>query len=528
MSRYAHLARVAVPQSEPLDTRQAKNSAGGYAFVLDDWRRLERFLILGSDSNTYYQKARELTRENAKCVERCWSADADKTARVIVDISAAGRAPKNDTAIFALVLGAAHADVKARQAALFNLGYVCRTSTHLFQFVDCAKALGKGRGRAFNRAIKNWYLRKKPEALAYQMVKYRSREGYDHSRLLKTARPKTQDEAQGALFRWAVGKQPVDAAQDHALPMLVHAHIRAMGSEDPAVWAELVREHRLPWEALPTAANASPEVWRALLPEMGLTALIRNLGNMTRLGVLAPLSQEASAAANRIMDAAEIKRARVHPFNLLLAHATYSSGKGFRGQNSWTPLPVISQALEAAFYLSFGAWQPSGKRTLVALDVSGSMSSSLMGSPLEVCAGAAAMAMVTARTEPDYHVMAFNDGLQELPITASTSLEGVLRHTRNINGGGTDCALPMLWALQNTVPVDVFAVYTDSETWAGPTHPSVALRKYRDKMGIAAKEVVVGMTSTGFSIADPDDPGAMDVVGFDSAAPSVIADFARG
>lgn len=40
--------------------------------------------------------------------------------------------------------------------------------------------------------------------------------------------------------------------------------------------------------------------------------------------------------------------------------------------------------------------------------------------------------------------------------------------------------------------------------------------------------VVVGMTSNGFSIADPNDAGMLDVVGFDSAAPALIADFSAG
>jgi len=35
------------------------------------------------------------------------------------------------------------------------------------------------------------------------------------------------------------------------------------------------------------------------------------------------------------------------------------------------------------------------------------------------------------------------------------------------------------------------------------------------------------MTSEGFRIADPDDAGMLDVVGFDPATPPVIADFAR-
>jgi 60 kDa SS-A/Ro ribonucleoprotein len=75
--------------------------------------------------------------------------------------------------------------------------------------------------------------------------------------------------------------------------------------------------------------------------------------------------------------------------------------------------------------------------------------------------------------------------------------------------------------------VDTFVVYTDSETWAGQVHPAQALREYRERMGIPAKLVVVGMASNGFSIADPEDGGMLDVVGFDASAPQMIGDFAR-
>jgi 60 kDa SS-A/Ro ribonucleoprotein len=75
--------------------------------------------------------------------------------------------------------------------------------------------------------------------------------------------------------------------------------------------------------------------------------------------------------------------------------------------------------------------------------------------------------------------------------------------------------------------VDTLCIYTDNETWAGDVHPAQALRAYRNARGIPAKLVVVGMTSTGFSIADPNDAGMIDVVGFDPSTPPVIADFAR-
>jgi 60 kDa SS-A/Ro ribonucleoprotein len=83
----------------------------------------------------------------------------------------------------------------------------------------------------------------------------------------------------------------------------------------------------------------------------------------------------------------------------------------------------------------------------------------------------------------------------------------------------------MRWALKDRVEADLFVILTDSETWHGRQHPAQALREYRERMGIAAKLVVVAMTANGFTIADPDDAGMLDVVGFDTATPAVIQDF---
>ena len=114
-----------------------------------------------------------------------------------------------------------------------------------------------------------------------------------------------------------------------------------------------------------------------------------------------------------------------------------------------------------------------------------------------------------------------------LSITATDSLADAVHKTQGLDFGGTDCALPMLDALGKKIPVDCFVILTDSETWAGPVHPAEALRKYRQEMGIPAKLVVVAMVANGFTIADPRDAGMLDVVGFDSAAPALIADFAK-
>ena len=87
----------------------------------------------------------------------------------------------------------------------------------------------------------------------------------------------------------------------------------------------------------------------------------------------------------------------------------------------------------------------------------------------------------------------------------------------------------MLYAKANGLEIDVFVVYTDCETWFGDVHPSEALKQYREHSGIHdAKLIVVGMTSNGFTIADPEDPGMLDMAGFDSAAPQVMREFILG
>src|SRR5690606_7927407 len=190
---------------------------------------------------------------------------------------------------------------------------------------------------------------------------------------------------------------------------------------------------------------------------------------------------------------------------------------------NWTPVTKVVDALDRAFYTCFRNVVPSHKRVVLALDVSGSMGwSEIAGLPgVTPAVGSAAMAMVTLQTEPEVQVMAFSDQLREVELSRRQRLDDVIGKLGKIPMGGTDCSLPMRWALEQGIEADAFVIYTDNETWHGQVHPHQALREYRDRMGISAKLIVAGMTSTQFSIADPDDAGMLDVVGFDSAAPAV-------
>jgi 60 kDa SS-A/Ro ribonucleoprotein len=143
------------------------------------------------------------------------------------------------------------------------------------------------------------------------------------------------------------------------------------------------------------------------------------------------------------------------------------------------------------------------------------------------------MAMVTFRQEPQVILRGFTSasgswgrgatGLEDLGVGRNDNLDTVLKKVYKSNFDTTDCSLPMRYAIDNKLDVDQFVIYTDNETYAGKEHPFTVLKDYRKRSGIMARMVVVGMTSNGFSIADPNDPLSLDVVGFDTAAPALIA-----
>ncbi len=522
--------KTRTPQTQPIPgTAQVANSAGGYVFAVDDWTRLSRFLVLGAEGGTYYVREQALTRANAEAVVRCIGLDGPRVVREIAAVSQAGRAPKNDPALFALALCAAVGDEATRRAALAALPTVARTGTHLFHFAAFVDGM-RGWGRGLRQAVAGWYNAQDAAALAYQAVKYGQRDGWSHRDLLRLSHPVPVTEQHRTLYHWITQGWPGvgDAPHPDVALRLVWASERAKRAESAREVAALIREYDLPREAVPTQWLADPSVWEALLARMPMTALIRNLATLTRVGLLVPNSEATAQVVAQLGDGTRLTKARVHPIAVLAALKTYAQGHGERGGNTWTPTAQVVDALDAAFYASFGNVETTGRRWLLALDVSGSMGwGNIAGIPgLTPRVASAAMALVTAATEAQHEVVGFSTTLVRVPISPRQRLDDVLRTVDAIPMGGTDCAQPMVWALKNRVAADVFVVYTDSETWAGGIHPVQALRDYRQGMGIPAKLVVVGMTSAGFSIADPEDAGTLDIAGFDAATPQLMRDFA--
>jgi 60 kDa SS-A/Ro ribonucleoprotein len=533
----SHVSTRRTDQGRQADPRQVPNSAGGWTFTVSRANRLHRFLTLGTEGGTYYAREKNVTTANAAVVLEWARGDAAALVQEVVKISKAGRAPRNNPALFALAAAAGLGDDRGRQMALDAIPLVARTGTHLFTFLNYVQHF-RGWGRGLRRGVSGWYLDKTAGDLAYQVVKYRQREDWTHRDVLRKAHPEGTG-AHAELFSWLCGRTAVLAD----VP-LVWAFIKAQEATTVPAWVKLIGDNpSLSWEMLPDAALKEKAVWMALINNgMPMTALMRQLPRLTRLGVLEPASAMTTAVANQLMNGDRLRKARVHPVNILVALRTYAAGYSMRGNATWTPVAKITDALDAAFYLSFGTVEPAGKRTLLALDVSGSMVSPASGLPISCREVSAALALVTAATEPLTTIVGFTSGargyhswnwrdntaLTPLNISPRQRLDDAIGAVSNLDFGGTDCSLPMTWALASKFEVDHISVYTDNETWAGKVHPHQALRAYREQMGIPVRLSVVGMTATDFTIADPADPGSLDVAGFDSSVPQLLASFARG
>lgn len=533
-SKFVSKPKASVPSSvhAPIKGREQDmvvNSSGSFTFDIGEFKQLDRFLILGAAGPSYYASQKALVLDNVDVIKKCIAADGVRVVNRVVEISQAGRAPKNDPALFTLALVAAEGDVAAKTAAYAALPKVARTGTHLLHFTDYANDL-RGWGRGLKKAVANWFNNKDASKLALQVVKYKQRDGWSMRDVLRVSHPKAPSSTHNTIYHYvtkgwdSVGELPhPDAALN-----VIWAAERAKNTTSEKEIAKLVSDFKLPWEAIDTKWLNSHVVWDALMENIMPEALMRNLGRLTSNGYLSPMSAAAKKAVDILTNEEKIKQARLHPLKLLVALKTYQQGRGDKGSLTWSPNQNLVNALDDAHYMAYKYVEPTGKRILLALDVSGSMAGAqIAGMPLDARSATAAMAMMIAKTEQQHMFVGFSRGLMHLPISPRQRLDDVVRVVSGLPFDYTNISLPFTWALQSKTPFDAVIVMTDNEVNAG-VHPSQALNKYRKEMGLDTKLVVVGTSVTKFSVADPKDDGSLDVVGFDTAAPAIITDFIAG
>ncbi len=557
MNAFKSLSKIEMPKTQPLG--MIRNNAGGLSFKVAPWDQLNRFLVLGTTGGTFYVGESDLATVNLSALEHCIDEDPQRAVDTICRVTKEGRAASKDPALFALAVAMARMTSEAvpghpekvvqvssvaSKLALARAFEVASTFTDFSHLLSFLRKAGRGFGSGLRRGLSRFYTDRPVGWLEYQLVKYWQRDGFSQQDAFRISHPasfmKQVEAARRLLWDYAAKKvvPNTDVLRAHGLNRLAaYGELQREGMTVTEA-IQLVRENKLPIEAVPTHLRTSEMYETILFSEgNGMQWLVRNLANLAENGVLTSERPDVVKFVwNKFTDEDELKRWRMHPLMLLKALLMYKSGRSERqlpnGEfkvKEWPVVQRIVQGLDAAFRLSFRYAPASGKRLLLAVDVSGSMhGSGLSAFPsLELHSAAAIMALVVANVEPECTLVGFHGprSTYNIPIDTGMTIEQVVREMRRQRGGSTALSDPVRWARENRKVVDGIVTFTDYETWADYRSPVEELNLYASAMGFRPKIVNVAMTANGVTGFGGDDPDLLECVGFDTNVPEAVSLF---
>lgn len=519
------------PQTSPIPGRESEmvqGRSGGFMFDSGDWQLLRRCLLVGTAQSTYYAGKQELTQDFVSVINKAIRLDPSKVASEILYASE-GRSINNSAAIFALVLLSMDKSSEAKKYFKEIFPKVVRTGSHFYEWLNYTKSL-RGFGKIVKEVGKGWLSNPNVRNLTYQLLKYQQRSGFSHRDALRLfhVHPPTKEHEE--LFHWVVkgwDELPGEIPNEAISQIWWYEWLK----RNPSETDNAIVKGRLTHEMVAPVGKMDKQAWQLLFNEMPIGAMLRNLGSLTQLGVLRADETENIDRVESVLNNKEhLKKGRIHPIDALKALKTYNSaGRLGRSKKTWEVVGRIVDILETTVRLSFELLEPTGKVFLHAVDVSGSMSYGVVDSiGLSCCEIATAMALATAKSEKNYMIRGFSTQFVDLKITKNDTFLSALKKAQLNNFGGTDASVAYEWMIKNKFKADIVCFWTDSESWAGNSHPAQALAKYRKRVNPDIKAVYVTLAPYGITLVDPNDPNSWDLGGFDPSIPRLIQMLASG
>uniref|UniRef100_A0A3Q0RLE8 Ro60, Y RNA binding protein n=1 Tax=Amphilophus citrinellus TaxID=61819 RepID=A0A3Q0RLE8_AMPCI len=496
--------------------------------MISDWgldsfdkAKLCRFLCYGSEGSLYNTREDERIRmENAGALLSMLQ--ESRGAEVVEEIkrfTQDGRAVRMGPTIFALALCSQHSESNTRQAAFKALKDVCCDPAHLFDFIQFKKELKVDMkcgiwGRALRRALSDWYNDQDAMSLAAAVTKCKKRKGWSHQDLLRLSHTKPAKDAIALISKYVTkGWKEVQVAyedkenSEEVLSVFSYLEVveKVKHSRDETEVVTLIEEHKLEQEQLLTEHLKSNQIWSALLKEMPLHSMLKMLGRLTFRKVLEPGSSQTHFVCDRIQSETALKKAKIHPFSILLASENYKKGQGYQGKPKWEADKSILKAMDSAFYTSF----------MVRFDFHNF--SQIVREDSVISSWIIQM---------NTHVLVYSEGTV-VPFSVSADMTLKEATDELLQSKRIDCTLPITWATENGKAVDVFIIVTNNPLWTDTASPVESLKKHREASGANSKLVMCGLTNIGNSIAHTEDRGLLSISGFDLGAFSIIRNLAQ-
>lgn len=416
------------------------NKAGGRAYEFTPKHALAQYAVTGSFNRTFYAEAED---QFAKVVELCEKVDAEFIAKLAV--FSRERGYMKDMPAFLVAM------LSTKDKALFERVFprVINNGKMLRNFVQIMRSGAVGRkslGSLPKRMVREWFNSRPAEAIFKQSVGQTP----SFADILKMVHIKPTEAEKEALFGYFIGRD-IDADK---LPELVRKFEKFKVGENLEV-------PNVPFQML-TALPLSTKDWSEIARNAGWTMTRMNLNTFQRHGVFQD-AEMVKIIANRLANADEIRRAKVFPYQLLMAYKMAES-------NPEIPR-AITEALQDTMEIANENVPKIEGKIYVLPDVSGSMSSAVTGyrkgatTSVRCIDIAGLVTSAILRKNPTAEVLPFENDVVNIALNPRDSVMTNAQKLAKIGGGGTNCSAPLARLNKYKSKGDLVIYVSDNESW---------------------------------------------------------------
>ncbi len=421
-----------------LPRTDAKNHHGSGAYKYSDRHKLAQLIVTGTLNDTFYAKAED---QLETLIELAGKVDPEFLAKAAIYARQSGYM-KDMPALLVAVLSVLGPEYFVR-----TFEGVIDNGKMLRNFVQIMRSGAVGRkslGSRPKKCVAEWLNEASDKAIMSAYVG----QSPSLADVIKMVHPKPESKEREALFAWIIGK-PCDIS---LLPKTVQEYISFKengGGNLPD----------LPFQML-TALPLTQKHWKRIAERGGWHMTRMNLNTFARHGVLSD-KKLVKAIAHKLRNKNEVKRARVFPYQLMVAYMM--AGADVPNE--------IREALQDAMEIAIDNVPEIEGNIVVCPDVSGSMGMPVTGyrqgsSSAVTCMDVAALiASAMLRKNRNARVLPFENKVVNVKLNGRDSVMTNAEKLKNCYGGGTNCSAPLTMLNSENAKVDLLIMVSDNESW---------------------------------------------------------------
>lgn len=413
------------------------NEAGGLAYSLSSEQALAQFAATGCLNSTYYATEQDQLQTVLELAAACDARFVAQTAVFAREQGCMKDLPALLCAILAVRDGTLLTAVFPR---VLDSGKMLR---NFVQIVRSGQVGRKSLGTLPRRLVRQWFEVRTEQQLFDASIGTQP----SLADVVRMVHPKPGTPARDNFFRYLLGKP---FAIELLPPEVAQFELWKRGEAAlPDLNFQFLSGQRL-----------DEAQWRTIAQRASWTTLRMNLNTFLRHGVFG-CAETTALVAERLADPDRIVRSKTFPYQIMTTLL-----------NTADSLPsAIRTALEAALEIATANVPALPGRTVVAVDVSGSMASAVTGhrkgstSKVTCLDVAALFAAAILRQNQGAAVIPFHDHVCAVELDPRATILQTSKQLRELPSGGTNCSAVLAQLNQRGERADTVIYLSDNQSW---------------------------------------------------------------